>query len=358
MAKLVNRSIPSDKSIRTTISKVLTADSMNAAELAEWIPVALNIDESPPTIDWGHFGNLRFTEPFFEETVTRWAHSKPPPRVVRTDLNALTVLDQAPSLDPKGFIFHLSRCGSTLASRLLRQIPGCVVVSEPEIVNRVLIADSAIIDEETRVLLLRFLIRALGRRRFREQNSYVVKLSSWNVRKLDLFRRAFPDTATVWVQRNPSEVVMSLLARSPGWLHWQQYPELADSIFEIPSEKVLAFEPAQFYVRALLAMLKAAHAAGHDMPIVDYTELPEVAWTTIAQLFSLSFDAKDITRMKAEAQYYSKDASPRIFQPRISDQIPELIRRLAAEHLDELYRELRERRASRPALPRSGASQS
>jgi hypothetical protein len=334
--------------------------SMNAAELATWTPVALNLEASTPYIDWGDFGGLRFTEPFFDETVALWAAGNPPPRMVRTDLNALVVLDQAPSLDPSGLIFHLSRCGSTLLARLLRQIPGCVVVSEPQPVNSLLVADSAVVDEETQVQLLRLLIRALGRRRFGDERHYVVKLSSWNVRKLDLFRRAFPAAPVVWVQRNPAEVMMSLLARRPGWLQFQAEPELAGSLFDIAPDEVSTLEPTIFYVRALAALLKAARGVRAGiMPTIEYADLPEASWTTVAPLFGLSHGAEDVARMAAEARYYSKESTPRVFNRQTPDRdsIPEPIRLLAAEHLDALYRELSGRQASKPAPPRSGASQ-
>jgi len=333
---------------------------MSAGELAGWTPVALNLQHPTPSIDWGDFGSLRFTEPFFEETVSRWAATNPAPQMVRTDLDALAVLDQAPSLDPSGLIFHLSRCGSTLLARLLRQVPGCLVISEPDSINSLLVADKTIVNEKTQVRLLRLLIRALGRCRFGDERHYVVKLSSWNVRKLDLFRRAFPAAPLVWVQRRPAEVMMSLLARPPQWLQLQSDPKLAGALFDIAPEEMKALEPAAFYARALAALLKAAWAqASGELPTIEYANLPEIAWTTVAPLFGLSLNARDVSRMEAEARYYSKDLSPRVFSRNILGYgaIPESIRLLAAEHLDALYSELSGRRASTLGLPRSSVSQ-
>src|SRR6516165_7735545 len=192
--------------------------TINIAELAQWVPVSLDLEAQTPSIEWGDFGDRRFTEPFFDDSVARWAAQNPPPRAVRTDLDALAMLDQAPSLDPNGMIFHLSRSGSTLLARQFRHIPGCVVVSEPEILNDLLLADAEMVDEETHVELVRLLVRALGRRRLGDEEYYVVKLSSWNVHKFRLFRRAFPSARAVWVQRTPAEVIASLLARPPVWL--------------------------------------------------------------------------------------------------------------------------------------------
>jgi hypothetical protein len=331
--------------------------TMTAAELATWTPVALNLGEPTPSVDWGDFGSRRFTEPFFDETVALWAAGEPPPRMVRTGLDALVPLDAAPSLDPCGLIFHMSRCGSTLLARMLRQIPGCVVVAEPAIVNSLLLADPAIIDEETQVRLLRLLIRAFGRRRFGDERHYVVKSSSWNVRKLELFNRAFPDSPVVWLQRRPSEVMQSLLAHGPGWLRWRETPAVAASIFKIAAEEVPTLEPAALYARALAAMLHAAQAVPPGMmPTIDYADLPQACWTTVAPRFGMMPGPDDIGRMQTEARYYSKEARPRAFEPLPPDQIPASIRQLAAEHLDRPYRALSGRQAATPALPRSDAA--
>jgi hypothetical protein len=315
--------------------------AMNAAQLATWVPLALNLTDATPSIDWGDFGSRRFSEPMLQDTITRWATEEPSAPVVRTDLGVLLALDQAPSLDPSGLIFHSSRCGSTLLARSLRQIPGCVVVSEPDIVNSLLLADPARIDDKTRVQMLRLLLRALGRRRFGDERHYVVKLSSWNVCKLDLFRQAFPDSAMIWLQRRPAEVLRSLLANSPAWLQWRDKPDAAAAIFAIAGAELPALEPAAFYARALASIWQAAQTAPGAMATIDYAELPAAAWSMVAPRFGMTPGADDIARMQADARYDAKDLKPRVFERQAAEPIAASIERLAAERLDGLYRALR-----------------
>jgi hypothetical protein len=329
-----------------------------AAELASWTPVALNLVLPTPSIDWGDFGSRRFAEPFFEDTVALWASDHPPPRVVSTDFDALVVLDQAPSLDPSGFIFHMSRCGSTLVTRLLQQLPGCVVVSEPETVNDLLLADPGLFDEETHVRLLRLLVRALGRRRFGDDNHFIVKLSSWNVCKLDLFRRAFPTTPFVWLQRKPAEVIASLVAHGPRWRDLRSDRALAEALFNMAADEVAALEPPQVYAGVLRALLYAAQGAPAGvMHTIDYSDLPAAAWATIAPLFGLAPTSEQIALMRAQALNYSKDATRRHFEPQQdADRVSSSIRLLAAAQLDALYRRLSSRAASTPNPLQSGVS--
>jgi hypothetical protein len=329
-----------------------------AAELSSWTPVALNLTLPTPSIDWGDFGSRRFTEPFFEDTVALWASNHPRPRVVSTDLDALVVLDQAPSLDPSGFIFHMSRCGSTLVTRLLQQLPGCVVVSEPETVNDLLLADPGLFDEETQVRLLRLLVRALGRRRFGDDSHFVMKLSSWNVCKLELFRRAFPTTPFVWLQRKPAEVIASLVAHGPGWRDLRSDRVLAEALFNTAADEIAALEPPRVYAGVLRALLYAAQGAPAGvMRTIDYSDLPTAAWTTIAPLFGLAPTGEQIALMQAQSRYHSKDVTPRRFEPQQdADCVSSSIRLLAAAQLDALYRELSSRTASTPNPHQSGVS--
>lgn len=312
--------------------------TINAAELASWTPIAIHLDDPTPSIDWADLRDLRFTEPFFDDTVARWTKATPTPRTVNTGLDALVVLDQASSLDPSGLIFHMSRCGSTLVTRLLQQLPRCVVVSEAATINSVVQADASIINEDTQARLLRLLIRALGRRRFGDECHYVVKLTSWNVGKLNLFRRAFPAAPLVWLQRDPAEVMASLLARPPEWR------------VDLPLWNVAAEEPIDFYARALSAFLRAASdAPPGTMSTIDYSELPDAAWTTIAPLFGLMPDADEIAVMATQAQYYSKDSGSHLYERQPAPAgISCLVRQLSAAGLDRLYRELRGRVASTP----------
>jgi hypothetical protein len=80
------------------------------------------------SIDWGDLDGVRFSEPFFDQTIERWAGG-PAPRLIRTGLEALDTHELVPSLDPTALIFHLSRCGSTLMSRLLAVQAETLVIS-------------------------------------------------------------------------------------------------------------------------------------------------------------------------------------------------------------------------------------
>jgi hypothetical protein len=243
-------------------------------------------------------------------------------------------------------IFHLSRCGSTLVSRLLARLPGALVVAEPRPVNTLLLADPAALGVDEAARLLRLLVRALGRRRFGDERHYVLKLSSWNLARLDLFRRAFPGAKLIWVQRSPLDVMASVLADPPSWMALRRAPVEAERLFALGAAELARLNDASFCALVLGSLLAVA-AAAEDMMIVDYRELPDAVWARIAPAIGAAPGADDIARLGEEARYYAKDPGRRLFSGDRADRpaLPETLRAFVAERMQPFYDALDARRA-------------
>ncbi len=315
---------------------------MEIADLGRWTPIRFDLSSSTPTVDWADLSEERFTEPFFDQTVARWSTGPRAQPLVRTDLGALLALDGEPSLDPAGMIFHLSRCGSTLVSRLLSNISGVVVVAEPSPLNALLGLDPAQVDGATLVRVVRFLVRALGRRRHGDEQHLVLKCTSWNIRRQEILTAAFPNTPWVWVQRDPAEVVASLLATPPGWLGHHVPPAQTALRFGIDPAVAATMPRAEFVARALGAMLFSASAGPAKRLCVDHSQLPDAVWERVAAHFGIEIDAAAIKRMTGQSQYYSKEAEPQLFsvdrqKPR---EVTEEMREAARRFAESGYRQL------------------
>ena len=103
----------------------------------DWIPCELTTAGQRSLVRWIHPGaKPLFTEPFFRQTIDALVQANAVQKL--TPLGALA--EVAPTKAPAGFIFHVSRCGSTLVSRSLAGIPRHRVVSEPAPVNQWLLA--------------------------------------------------------------------------------------------------------------------------------------------------------------------------------------------------------------------------
>jgi hypothetical protein len=295
---------------------------MELADLAGWTPIRIDLSGAAPVIDWADLSEERFVEPFFDQTVTRWAAGPRARPLVRTGLDALVALDNEPSLEPAGMIFHLSRCGSTLVSRLLSTLPGAVVIAEPSPLNALLGLDPGRVSEATLVRLVRLVVRALGRCRHGDERHLVLKCTSWNIRRREILAAAFPETPWVWVQREPAHVLASLLATPPGWLGLGITPPRTARLFGLDPAAVPAKARVEFAACALGAMLEAAAADPAGRLSIDYADLPGAVWQLVAPHFGLEADSAAIERMMEESRFYSKDPSPRAFDGNAAERRP------------------------------------
>lgn len=286
---------------------------MELADLARWTPVRLDFSGPAPAVYWADLSAEHFVEPFFDQTVARWASGQRARPLVKTGLEALVALDSEPSLELAGMIFHLSRCGSTLVARLLGTLPGVVVLAEPAPLNAILRLDPDRVDEAALVGVVRLLVRALGRCRHSDERRLVLKCTSWNIRRRAVLAAAFPETPWIWVQRDPVRVLASLLAEPPGWLGLQAVPPWAGRRFGLDPAAVPAMARVEFAARALGAMLEAAATDPAQRLSIDHADLPAAVWKRVTPHFGLKTDPAAIKHMIEESRFYAKDPAPRVF---------------------------------------------
>src|SRR5688572_17070871 len=122
--------------------------------LAGWVPFRVRLDGDDPVVDWVHAGEERFTAPFFSQTIDRLLR-QPFNQLFLQETPMAALLDrhtEAPGLRPTAFIFHGSRCGSTLLAQMAAAMPQTIVISEAPPVDHVLRAP---VPDAARVLWLR-----------------------------------------------------------------------------------------------------------------------------------------------------------------------------------------------------------
>lgn len=299
--------------------------------LAELTPVAVQFIPEP-LITWVDLRGVPFIEPFFRDTL---AGAGDRTRALG-GLDELRALDDRPTLPPALFIFHVSRCGSTLLSQMLAAVASNVVVSEPPALNDILSARRPAAEEAE---LLRLVLRALGRNRGGPGRRLIVKFSSWNVLAAATVHRLFPDTPLVWLQRAPAQVLASLAERPAGWSAWRETGAPALELFGLPPEQARAMTPARFRAHAVEAMLRAVHEAKLPFHVVDHADLPG-ALEALARQAALPLGTGALERMRDRARFDAK-AADRPFVPRDrSVALPPEERRFVEQRLAPLYRAL------------------
>ncbi len=280
--------------------------------------------------------------PFYEEEIRR-ALRLPFNRAFRYRTGLDDLIAQAEAMDslaPSGFIFHMSRCGSTLAAQMLAALPDSIVISEAAPLDAVVQLARGL-PEDDAARALRAMVGAFGRKRSGRERRYVVKLDCWHTLALPLFRRAFPEVPWVFLYRDPVEVLVSQM-RERGMQMVPQF--LPPAFFGIDTEGV----PDEDYcARVLAAVCRAVIDAGTSGGLIlNYRELPDAVGTAILPHFAISCGEEEHERMRHVAQQDAK--SPGLPFAGDSDakqrDATETVRRAADRHLGEIYARLEARR--------------
>lgn len=319
---------------------------------AAWLPVQVVAAEDGPSVDWAYFGDRRLTESFFEDSMRR-ALALPFNKLFRYRMPLADFLSHAEivpnlttSLAPDGFIFHMSRCGSTLAAQMFAALPDYVVISEAPPIDTVLqLARGAPL--ETAAQALRAIVAAYGRRRPGARR-FIVKLDSWHALALPVFQRAFPETPWTFFYRDPIEVMVSQ-TRMRGI---QMLPAMVPaSLFGIePSENP---DLEDYGARVLGVICRAVVAAqAHDPRglLINYRDLPGAVFTELLPHFGLALDdgaraaMQRVTQQDAKTPAWTFTADSAAKQ---QEATPSL-RQLAQTHVGAVYRQLEAQRAAAP----------
>jgi hypothetical protein len=241
-----------------------------------WLPYQLSThSDGSLAVDWADFSGLALDGRFFA-SVTRQALARPLNRLLRCRTGLDDFLRGPPEglRPPDGFIFHMSRCGSTLTARLLAALPDTDLISEAEPLDAMVhLSRDARAPDEWRAMALRTMVAALGRRPSRR---WFVKLNAWHALALPLFRLAFPDTPWLFLYRDPAQILASQMAERGTELTPEIVPPL---LYGMPDGAAL---PGEVYCARVLAALAEAALAADGGLMVDHAALPHALSAILA----------------------------------------------------------------------------
>ena len=227
-----------------------------------------------------------------------------------------------------GLIFHVARCGSTLARRLLGAVPDRVVFSEPGVLNTMISAD----DHRPLMDLFSCLEHTANKRGARA----VVKCTSWNLFHADRVLEGAGSPPAIFIHRDPGEVLASL--QGADW--FSRIPE-ADR----PSQSVSDPDEGNgLYLEALMRSGLRLAEAGR-VRCVEYPDLKaRLLDGDLPAFLGYEVDAETRTRMEAVTQDHSKNpgevyTADRARKAKIVAETPAIQR--AADRLKPLHEALR-----------------
>jgi len=291
-------------------------------ELRSYFPIDAVIRDGKPQIEWLRMPGAAFSEPFFHQTVAKARHSN---QSLFTDLDALLqVAKVAPAFQPSGFVFHTSRCGSTVVANACRALDSTRVIAESPVIDKLLsrlFTDAA--PGSTKEVVYLSLIRAAAQllaRDLAEGSRYFVKFACTSILQVKALRRTWPNIPFLILVRNPIEITVSNLRNRPQWMNVDSNPAAAAAIVgaEIKQLEIIADE--EFCARALGRYYAAAESVAGDRrtQIIDYSQLSVQTLLRILAWFGVKPSALETASIERGMLSHSKDPT-RPFQPDSAD---------------------------------------
>jgi len=313
--------------------------------LRDWVPFKFSVTRSEPLVDWCNLGLARFIEPFFEDTIAQ--SMRLPFNLVFQQQTSIDVLKEVANgtdiVPPTGFIFHMSRCGSTLITQMLAEFEENIVISEAPPIDSVISSRNDSASDDSVKLWLQWMVAAFGRRRSGAEKHYFIKFDAWNTLDLDLIAGVFPTVPSLFVYRNPVEVLASQLREPgmhvvPGFLE-KRLPQLnVTAALEMSREEYCARILAEICEPAV------ARAQAGPMLLVNYEELPNAVFDRIASHFNLAFEPAEISAMLDKTRFNAK--RPQLFFEADTEtkkrEVSDDARRVAETLVDPIYNRLEE----------------
>jgi hypothetical protein len=182
-------------------------------DLNNWYPIKLYSENNELKCRWKYFKGIDFTDPFFNETILKASCLEINSRYHGSvsDLNILTEWANTDhAVEPILFIFHISRCGSTLLSQALGLNDEHITLSEVPFIDDLLklfTLDEWLINVEYQAIF-KAAIRLYSRISVTPKKLFI-KTDSWHIYYLPLFRLLYPSTPFLLLFRKPDEVLYS-----------------------------------------------------------------------------------------------------------------------------------------------------
>lgn len=286
------------------------------------MPVDAVVVNGRPGLTWIDMSGVSLTKPFFQQTVDKAKAEHR--RELFTEFDTLLQLEkQFDSVFPSGFIFHSSRCGSTLLANACRALDGAIVLSEPPAVDKLIARFITDIDEHhTKSTLysvfLRAVVSALGQKRAGNERHLFIKFACCSVSQIEHVRRIWPNVPWVFLYRDPVETIVSNMQNLPTWLQDHDHRVLG-SITGTSTEDVAQMSPEELCARSIGSFFKTAHAAhrvANDRALLlnynqllNYTQLDLTEIANVLEFFGTRPAAAEMHNIGRQSQKYSKSAS-------------------------------------------------
>lgn len=282
-------------------------------DLKGWLPVDAVVVNGRPGLWWMDMSAVSLTEPFFQQTVDRAKADGSGRGELFTEFDVLLQLEKLlDSVTPSGFIFHSSRCGSTLLANACRAISNSIVLSEANAIDKLIarfITDAAQggVKESLYSVFLRGVVHALGQRRTGAEQHLFIKFACCSFSQIDRIRRIWPNVPWLFLYRDPVETIVSNIDDVPPWLIDPDRRVLA-SITGVSTDAVAEMSLEESCARTIGSLYATADRLAHTGGmLLNYSQLSVPVMSSVLSFFNLSPSAAELETIARGSRVYAKE---------------------------------------------------
>lgn len=245
------------------------------------------------------------TEPFQDEAISRYRQQLLLNQIIQPCTSLAIAQQQTKHLvdaKPAGFIFHLSRCGSTLVSGCFSELETTCVFSESPLLTGLLLDGNLSTEEQQDFLRLFINLQAAA---FSARPQMIIKWNAWDIFRWEMIRNIYPDVPVIFLVRDPLEILASH-QRSSG-RHMAGDTTLANfhPVFANPhtDDSVLDWQ-----IRVLLGLLSAMNekSAQANIRVVDYQHWSAQSMIAMLDFFGCGINEPVFLKIQARMRFHSK----------------------------------------------------
>jgi len=271
---------------------------------SRWVPLRLRDTGAGPQVEWIENGPIASGDFELAANALRSEATAGQRKRRWTDIAELEKAGAVAGPDPAGFIFHVSRCGSTLLTRILAALEESSVVAESVILDHILDGGKAAgLPAETIATRLRGFLRAHAR--LARPGRCFVKFDCDHLFHFELISQSFPSVPWIFLYRDPLEVVVSH-ARQRGLPMVPAPGEMAkwEGFGRRPMAE-LVDEYAAWKIGLICDAAAGAYRPGTSL-LVNYRDLITRLHVDILPFFRISPNTAERERIEASLQRDAK----------------------------------------------------
>jgi hypothetical protein len=316
---------------------------MSDFRLNNWVPYKLTTNDGQIQCCWLNTYGEPFIEPFFDETILKCRGIGSSHAGMSSVSNFMMINEWGKGIDaviPTAFIFHVSRCGSTLVSQLLATADENIVLAEVPFFDDVLRLPykHPDLDEAFIAALFADTLKYYGQKRSGKESRLFIKADSWHLFFYRQLRSLYPAVPFIIMYRRPDEVFRSH-HKQPGM---QAVNSLIEpQLFGFNPEDVVNMSPEIYLANVIESYFSKCLeivTADDQTLLLNYSEGPMPMIERIAAFTKTTLSRQDILNMTERSVYHSKKPGE-IFSEKQDNQTPASLAKAI-----ELYNMLEERR--------------